>query len=55
MTTTQLEPKPNDWARPLLLGSAAVLTLAVLAALVFPRARAAITAAVIVSPIPPIP
>lgn len=47
--------KPSGWVKPVVLGSVAVVALALVAALVFPRARTAIAAGIIVSPIPPIP
>lgn len=49
------ESKPSGWAKPVILASVAVLSLALVAALLFPKARSAIAAGVIVSPIPPIP
>lgn len=49
------QPKPNGWAKPVIVGSALVLTLALFAAVIFPKARAAIATGIIVSPIPPIP
>jgi hypothetical protein len=52
---TDESAKPSGWVKPVVLGSVAVLALALVAALVFPRARTAIAAGVLISPIPPIP
>jgi hypothetical protein len=57
MTT---ETVPNDeqqrgWPKPVVLGSLAVIGVSLVLAILYPRARAAIGAAVIISPIPPIP
>lgn len=53
---------PNDdeqeraaWPKPVVLGSLAVIGVSLVLAILYPRARAAIGAAVIISPIPPVP
>jgi hypothetical protein len=43
------------WPKPIVLGSLAVLGVSLVLAILYPRARAAIGAAIIISPIPPIP
>jgi hypothetical protein len=43
------------WPKPVVLGSLAVIGVSLVLAILYPRARAAIGAAVIISPIPPIP
>lgn len=51
-----IEPKREPrWAGPVVFASIAVLTVATVLALLYPRARAAIAAGVIISPIPPVP
>lgn len=43
------------WPKPVILGSLAVVGVSLVVAILYPRARAAIAAAVIISPIPPVP
>lgn len=49
------EATPLNWPKPVILGSLAVLGVSLVVAILYPRARAAIAAAVILSPIPPVP
>ncbi len=49
------QQEERTWTKPVLLGSLAVLGVATVLAILYPRARAAIGAAVLISPIPPVP
>ena len=57
MNSEQAQPmqsKPR-WTTPVVVGSVVVLATAFVFGVLFPKARKAITAGVIISPIPPIP
>lgn len=53
-TVVSNEPQ-RGWQKPVILGSVAVIGISLVLAILYPRARAAIGAAVMISPIPPIP
>lgn len=52
--TQAVKPRPR-WTVPVVVGSIVVLGTAFVFGLLYPRARKAITAGVLISPIPPIP
>ena len=49
-----VKPRPR-WTTPVVVGSIVVLGTAFVFGLLYPRARKAIAAGVLISPIPPIP
>lgn len=51
----EAEPQSPRWTAPVVIGSLVVLGTAFVFGLLFPKARKAIAAGVIISPIPPLP
>jgi len=54
-TETVNNEHERGWPKPVILGSLAVLGVSLVLAILYPRTRAAIGAAVLISPIPPVP